>query len=278
MLRKTFFMAVILGLASNPVLCEDLNSIIKNAKSRYADFSKDIQDMTLIQETDMSMLPGSIGSGESNTLKTITYKKGKKYRIESDTMMGKSISIYDGKTFHIIDPFGNVTGEEMEEDKYSDTMLWYEEISKNLKLTGSEKVGSKDCYKVEKNDGDILWIDKKTLTLVKLKTKVIDEKGISQEMTTELSDFKKIKGEWEMPYKIKAFINEKLVSTSKTESIKINQGLSDDMFDINKVKIDKKQQPKGMPGMNTMQNGCPTPEQLKEMQEKYQKMFEENEK
>lgn len=40
-----------------------------------------------------------------------------------------------------------------------------------------------------------------------------------------------------MPYKIEVFINEEQTMTVLTKSLEINKGLSDDLFDANKIEV-----------------------------------------
>jgi len=42
---------------------------------------------------------------------------------------------------------------------------------------------------------------------------------------------------WEMPYKMEIYIDDQLQSTMETKSVEINKGLSDDLFDPDKVEI-----------------------------------------
>jgi outer membrane lipoprotein-sorting protein len=51
-----------------------------------------------------------------------------------------------------------------------------------------------------------------------------------------------------MPYKMEMYVNDKLMSTSPVKSLEINQGLSDDLFSVAKVKVEKKKGP-DMPGI-----------------------------
>ena len=115
---------------------------------------------------------------------------------------------------------------------------------------GSEKVNGRDCFVVEVEEKEEfpftrLWLDKKNLTMVK---------GESQASTggkavVLYSDFRKIKGDWEMAYKTQFFEDSRLVYTSVVKSLEINKGLSDDLFDPDKVEVkgpDMEEMMKGM--------------------------------
>ena len=49
------------------------------------------------------------------------------------------------------------------------------------------------------------------------------------------SDFKKITGDFEWPYKTQTYIDGELVSVSEVKSVSVNSGLSDTFFDVDKV-------------------------------------------
>jgi hypothetical protein len=51
------------------------------------------------------------------------------------------------------------------------------------------------------------------------------------------SDFRKIKDNWELAYKTEGFIDEVPMMTILLKSFETNQGLSDDLFDVDKVEV-----------------------------------------
>ncbi|MEA1939887.1 MAG: hypothetical protein U9N03_04390, partial [Candidatus Caldatribacteriota bacterium] len=78
-----------------------------------------------------------------------------------------------------------------------------------------------------------IWVDKDKLFLVQAEGDSSD----GNKVRTTFSDFRKVKGSWELPYAIEVFINGEQTMTVLTKSLKINQGLSDDLFDIDKVEV-----------------------------------------
>ena len=80
-----------------------------------------------------------------------------------------------------------------------------------------------------------LWIDKKNYVLIKSVSKAV--KFPIGEIITTYSDFKKIKGNWQMPYLLEVYIGNDLVATVKVKSIEINKDLSDKLFNHEKVKV-----------------------------------------
>jgi outer membrane lipoprotein-sorting protein len=154
----------------------------------------------------------------------------------------KTIIIYDGKDTWMISSF---TGKKKklsgkDEKQYQRERNWWKLISEKAKLLGTEKVGKRECYVVEIEEEEYpftkLWLDKRSLVLIKN-----ESKGTEGEIILLIhSDLRKIKGDWEMPYKTEMYTDGELMATSLVKSIKINKGLSDDLFDPDKVKIKRK--------------------------------------
>lgn len=229
-------------------LAEDLSTIAKEAQARYAKFEKEVKDMTIVQETVMSE--------PKMTSQMKMLRKGEKFRMEVKIKMQmpeeaemppgmgqmETIIIYDGKDTWMISSF---TGKKKklsgkDEKQYQRERNWWKLISEKAKLLGTKKIGKRECYVVEIEDKEYpftkLWLDKKNLVLIKG-----ESKGAEGEIILLIhSDFRKIKGDWEMPYKTEMYTDGELMATSLVKSIKINKGLSDDLFDPDKVKIKRK--------------------------------------
>ena len=65
----------------------------------------------------------------------------------------------------------------------------------------------------------------------------IKEKQVLLYLKEKTFDFRKVKGDWELPYKTEMYGNNELMSTTLVKSVEINKGLSDDLFNPDKVKI-----------------------------------------
>ena len=116
-------------------------------------------------------------------------------------------------------------------------MSWWELISEKTKIVGTEQVGGRECYVVEIKEEESpftrMWLDKENLVLIKG-----EYKEAEGEITLWVySDFKKIKDNWEIPYKIQMYVDGNLAGSLLVKSLEINKGLSDDLFDPDKVKI-----------------------------------------
>jgi len=246
--RLVLVICVVFLLGTTQSLAQDLASIIKEAQTRYAKSEQEIKDMAIAEEMKMVTEQGEM------TSQVKMFKKGNKFRMEMAMQvpeaeeipqgMGgmQTIIIYDGKDTWMVSSFMGKKKLSPEEGKeYLTERNWWELVSEKGKIVGTEKVDKRECYVVEMEKGKEspftkLWLDKKSLDLVKAES-------IGSEGETVLvvnSDFRKIKGDWEMAYKREIYVDGELMSTSLVKSVDINKGLSDDLFDPNKVKFQKK--------------------------------------
>ena len=165
----------------------------------------------------------------------------------------KSIMIFDGKDLWTINQFTGKQKLPVDADASAKNRIsWWEDLPSKGKIIGSEKVGGRDCYIVEiwdeekEEDKIKKWVDKKALILVQMEFK--GGKGETFKMVN--SNFKKVE-KWEMPYTIEVFTGGKLMTKSTIKTLNINKGLSDELFDADKVKMEGKGVP-GMPDMKDM--------------------------
>lgn len=231
-------------------------------EAKYAGFSDEIKDMEMVMEAEVKGVEGMEGMGPSEVK---MFKKGEKYRMETKTSMPEgagmpagmgdmtNIMIFDGKDLWTINQF---TGKQkLPADAAAASkskMTWWEDLPAKGKIIGSEKIGDNDCYIVEIWDEDNKeskikeWIDKASLLSIQVEFKG----GEGKTFKTVSSNFKKVK-EWEMPYTTEVFTDGKLMSKTTIKTLEINKGLSDDLFDADKVKMEGKGVP-GMPDMKDM--------------------------
>ncbi len=227
---------------SSQVFASDWTNLIGKAEAKYANFNKEVKDMTMVQEMKIVTPEGEM------TSEMKMMRKGEKYRVVTKMSMPnmpkgmgemETIIISDGKDTWMISSFaGKQKLPEGDEVKHQGNLGWWDSFSKEAEITGSETIKGRDCYVVKfKEEAESyitrVWIDKNELFLVKSESK--GDKGGT--MTMLYSDFRKIKGNWEMPYETEIFSDDKLVSTMTMKSIEINKGLSDDLFDPDKVEV-----------------------------------------
>jgi len=236
----------------NRAAAVDWQDVLKQVKSLQSRYKSEIKDMTWVQESKMTA-----PNGGEMTHEMKLFKKGEKFRMESK-MQGPQMPggmettvIFDGQDTWMISAF---TGKKKlsggQEKQYQAQRDWWGQVSDKASVVGSETVSGRDCYMVDVNDPQKssftkMWVDKKSLNLIKGEMK--NPKGETSSWVS--SDFRKIKGDLEMPYKMEMFQNGKLMSASVVKSVEINKGLADDLFNPEKVQakgMDFQQMMKGM--------------------------------
>jgi len=224
-------------LIINQAVAADWSDVFKKVKAKHTGFEQEVKDMSITQEMKIVTADREITSNAK------VFKKGGKFRIDSAMQVPgiaggmNSVVIFDGKSTWMISPvMGKRKLAQRDENKYQTEENWLDLISDKAEITGSEKIGNQDCYVVAVNrEGESsftrVWIGKKNLILVKA-----ENKGREGKMTVWVfSDFRKIKKDYEMPYKTEMYTGGKLFSVTLVKSIAVNNGLPDSLFDAQNV-------------------------------------------
>ena len=186
---------------------DDWPGVLKKIQDKYAEYEKQIKDMTIQQEILITT------AGREITSEATLYKKNPKFRMDSTIELAempkemgpmKTVVINDGQeTWMISSMMGKqkMTGDD--EKQFQTSQDWWTYMNANAEITGSEKIGGRDCYIIkmlepETSPFSSLWVDKKDLVLVKGLTEIKGAEKI--EMT--FSEFKKVEGDWLIPYKL----------------------------------------------------------------------------
>jgi outer membrane lipoprotein-sorting protein len=240
--------SVTLFFAIGQGFSQSLSDILRKAESNYINFNQNFKDMSIVFDAKIYTPEGEMTS----EMKLFT--KGEKSRSEIVMQfpeaagmpegMGsmQTIIIFDGQDTWMISPFvgkNKLTARQAEEQmQYQTGMNWWRSISDKAKYVGIERINNRECYVLEiEAEGASLysriWVDKNNLFLVQT-----EGKNDSREtMRMIFSDFRKIKDNWELPYKTEGFMDEVPMLTILLKSFEINQGLSDDLFDVDKVEV-----------------------------------------
>lgn len=242
MVSVTLFFAIGQGFS------QSLSDILRKAESNYINFNQNFKDISIIFDAKIYTLEGAMTS----EMKLFT--KGEKSRSEIVMQfpeaagmpegMGsmQTIIIFDGQDTWMISPFvgkNKLTARQAEEQmQYQTGMNWWRSISDKAKYVGIERINNRECYVLEiEAEGASLysriWVDKNNLFLVQTESK----NDSRETMRMIFSDFRKIKDNWELPYKTEGFMDEVPMLTILLKSFEINQGLSDDLFDVDKVEV-----------------------------------------
>ncbi|MFH1415598.1 MAG: hypothetical protein ABIH89_05885 [Elusimicrobiota bacterium] len=235
--------AMIILAASVSVFSESWETLLKRVKAKYEKFENEIKDMTIQQKIDVYTPTGMV----SSVMKAL--KKGEKFRIEVETEIPqtpgmpegmnsmKNIVIHNGNETWMISPFlGKSRLSDAEESRYQLEKNWWEYLSGKARITGTETISKRECYIIDfDKQPDTpytkLWLDKNDLILVKGESEIIQD----QHMTWIFSDFRNIKAGWEFPYRTDVYSAGKAVSVSTVESVLINKGIDDSLFDPQKA-------------------------------------------
>jgi outer membrane lipoprotein-sorting protein len=172
----------------------------------------------------------------------------------------KTIVIGDGTNAWIVNPMMGKSKIPAEEGaKYRGEWMCGDYVPVEAEIVGSEKIGGRDCYVLSVLDNAAefakLWIDQKSFVPMKMESK--PQEGASSVIL--LSDYRKILGDFEMPFRTEMYSGKDLLSTMIVKSVAVNKGLPADLFDPEKVKA-----PAG-PDMKGMMD------QMKKMKDKVQK-------
>jgi outer membrane lipoprotein-sorting protein len=227
---------------------QSVSDILREAENNYKNFNQDFKDMAMVFDAKIYTPEGEMTS----EMKLFT--KGEKSRSEIVMQFPESagmpegmgsmqtIIIFDGQDTWMISSFTGktkLTPEQTEEQmQYQTGMNWWKSISDEAKYVGIERINNRECYVLEMEAGGAslynrIWVDKNNLFLVQTEGK----NNSGETMRMIFSDFRKIKDSWELPYKTEGFINEVQMMAILLKSFEINQGLSDDLFDANKVEV-----------------------------------------
>ena len=232
----------------------DLDAIVMEAKAKRERFEEDIADLTMTAQVAQEGPQGTV------SLDMKVFEKGRKVRTEivipqmpgmPQEMAGaKVITIYDGTDTWMIHP---VTGKvkspgSQSENTFTQGRDWWKSVSDKTVLSGKESVGGRDCHVIDFSADENapikrLWLDSKELMMVQAEVS-----APNATMRILLSDFRPLEGEWKMPYKTEVFVSlategEKIVTTITVTSVDVNTGLSDDLFDGEKVEVKKVELP-----------------------------------
>ena len=233
------------GLISLECTASENRDYFSEAKDKYSEFKNKTNDMALIQSFEAATPDGQTVNEEA-----LTAIKGSKYRVEikldlpedgqlpSGIEDAESMIIFDGTDSWMIPPF--TEKEELaypDSKKYQRDTAFWDTLIANGEMTGEEMLGNYDCILAqatdEKGEKFTLWIEKDTWNLIQAEN---HNEG-SGKINFWNSDFRKIEGNWEIPFKQEVYVDGKLVLTSLVKSVKVNQNPADELFDPDRASL-----------------------------------------
>lgn len=229
---------MLLPALSIPGFAAGLDDILAGIRSKNAYAEKGIKDLTLVQEISNAQ------DKESGTATIKMFKKGGKFRTEMDMGEFKMLTIYDGNDFWSVNPIlGKMKLSGAEANRQKQQADWWDTFGNTMKLSGTEMLNGRECYVLENTAADNpfsrVWIDTRNFNM--LQADLRDARGKNVERII-YSDFRKIKGDIEIPFKSETFRKGRPEGTVTVRSFTVNTGLSDDLFSADKIEI-KKEKP-----------------------------------
>jgi len=154
--------------------------------------------------------------------------------------------ISNGNKMWMIMPFvGKIEVPVKDQLKQQMHMNWWESISTNMEIVGTENIDGIACYVLNsKSKGklsgfDKIWLDVDGFVIVKSEAKGPN----GQQYIMKATDVRLVDNKWKFPYKMNMYVDGKLTSDVRTESIQINQDISETLFDPDSIEA---------PSMNDM--------------------------
>ena len=226
-------------------IAQDTQAILKQAQEICAEFEAQITDMHLVQTMTTATDEGEV------TADQIVYTKGEKSRVEmamqipeganlpgDDTGSLRTVMINNGTEAWMFSPFGGkqqLTPEEAERNAPVRNCWGF--FPDNARITGAETVQGRECHIVEIDEQGVftkLWLDKRNFIPVQGETR--DSSGTESYRWVH-SDFHTIHGDWEYPYRTEMYDGGALAATMNVVTLDVNKGVSDELFDPDKVNI-----------------------------------------
>ncbi|MBU2527854.1 outer membrane lipoprotein-sorting protein [bacterium] len=144
------------------------------------------------------------------------------------------MAIDDGENKWVFDPAVFRWIPSFEEEVYAvdivDLMKWQSDLTPEAKLLGEDVIDGNPAYLVDiPGDEEVytkIWVDQRRLVVLKVEYR--DSEG---SVTSEIfTDIRKVKKKWDLPFKVETKKDGELLQTLVVNSVKINSGISDQIF------------------------------------------------
>lgn len=216
----------------------EMEDYLAQAKAGYANYRQKANGLVILQQMDMDTAEGQI------TQQAKVMQLGRKFRIDltpepsaASTMTAEQAEnnftvIFDGAATWL---FSEASGRKKLSGQESliyqrDSNLW-DYLMQTGQVVREEMVGNYNCFVAQAEDEEAvpytLWIEKGTWNLIQAERNSVEPGKVNWWN----SDFRKVNGEWEIPYKMEIYVDNKLVSTNTVKSVQVNQDMEDEWFD-----------------------------------------------
>lgn len=263
---RTLAALLMLMLLAIPAHAYDMSDLRRDMRAHIDKMMKDVGDVTLEQEATFES-----GSKGLTGMTATTYVKGLRWRSETLMKSGgetpdvEMTSMYDGTDMWTVMmgmkhklPKGSI-------GQSGASGMW-DEFPDNARVVGEDQLSGRAAWKVEyepekgaPNKAPVtVWVDKSSFVPIQMETKL---SGEATRMV--MSDFRKVKGSYEYPFLTEMFTGGKKAMTLKVLKIETSKGLSDDLFDPEKLTAGE-----GMDMGDMMKKAMEMQKQMEEMNKK----------
>ena len=193
----------------------------------------------LMNVKDLSMSMEADVMGQKISMDFIQKAPNKIYQ-SSGSPMGKQETIFDGEKGKIVMgeqtmPLPEAQIEATKEQAILFTEMQFEELGYEATLAGTENIDGKNVFVVETTSPsgkkNTLFFDAKTFLKVKESSNVTGPNGQVQTISSDLSDYQEVDGIL-FPFSRKLIGAAPIPLDLKVTSIKVNSGVSDDLFKV----------------------------------------------
>ncbi len=221
----------------------ELKDLVRDGRAYHAKMMTEVGDLKIEQEATFH----GKGAGSSG-IKSVTYRKGNKWRSDGTMSAGgmssakgqsfDATTLYDGKDMWSV-AMGIKSKVPGPVQKEPSALVYWSEPAPESKVTGEETVNGRACWVAETAapagapggfGGTKVWIDKKKFVYVQT-----DAMLSGESLRSVYSDFRKVKGDFEIPYQVDTFSKGQKTMTAKITKLEAGSGLSDDLFDPSKI-------------------------------------------
>ena len=247
-MKTTFSIISTLLLLASATFAYDINDLISDARAHYQKYETEFQDLTVHFEGTFNM-----EDAKDSKITSVHYMKGIKWRNEGQMNMAAMprpddapampggnldfVMLFDGTDYWSL-TMGmkmKLPKDQMPTNMGSNPAYWQEPLEGST-IVGEESVDGRDCWVVLSPQGEDdagqtkTWIDKKHFIFVRSEVQAKDDV-----ITTQFSDFRAVDGDFVVPYKYEVSSNHSISMTGGITELTTNSGLSDDLFDPEKL-------------------------------------------
>ncbi len=243
-MKRILLTLTILVMVIAVVYAADAQKIVDDMVKNYSDFEKSVDDLTMTNTMSIEDEDGNV-----NIDMTVS-KKGEKFRFdimidldEEDVQMNgiNTVVIYDGNEMWMMVPIVGKQKVEDEEDMedYNSVMemFWWNNFGTDPEIISEENINGTDCYVIEFEETDEqngfskIWVSKKDNILIKA---VSDDDG----GYVLFKEYKDVYKGYKLPFSTVFYTDDVEELSIVLKTVKVNSGINDDIFDIDKVEVD----------------------------------------